>query len=155
MLFSIVAVKTKQWMQPRNAICWFQEPLCFCICPFCATRVCVASKQVQIQPQMGTGSSTRNTTLCFVFLIWDCLVYWITQNECLTTLLLKPVLATAAQLGLICCRRKGEESLLLQDKHNPGMWLQIRNSSLPSAGWCVENKTQHDGGFWSWKSQHT
>lgn len=59
------------------------------------------------------------------------------------------VLATAAQLGLICCRRKGEESLLLQDKYNPGMWLQIQNSSLPSTGWCVENKTQHDVGFWS------
>lgn len=32
--------------------------LCFLICPFYATLVCVASKQVQIQPQTGTRSST-------------------------------------------------------------------------------------------------
>lgn len=75
----------------------------FLICPFYATLVCVASKQVQIQPQTGTRSSTWNTTLCVIFLIRGCLVYWIMQNECLTTLLPKPILATIAQLGLICC----------------------------------------------------
>lgn len=43
--------------------------LCFLICPFYATLVCVASKLVQIQPQTGMRSSTGNTTLCVIFLI--------------------------------------------------------------------------------------
>lgn len=43
--------------------------LCFLICPFYAMLVCVASKQVQIQPQMGTISSTQNATSCFIVLI--------------------------------------------------------------------------------------
>lgn len=77
--------------------------LCFLICPFYATLVCGAFKQVQIQPQMGMRSSTRNATFCVIFLIWGCLVGWIMQNECLTMRLAKPILATIAQLALICC----------------------------------------------------
>lgn len=77
--------------------------LCFLICPFYATLVCVAFKQVQIQPHTGMRSSTWNATFCVIFLIRGCLVDWIMQNKCLTMRLPKPILATIAQLALICC----------------------------------------------------
>lgn len=77
--------------------------LCFLFCPFCAMLVCVAFKQVQIQPRTGMRSSTWNATFCVIFLIRGCLVDWIMQNECLTMRLPKPILATIAQLALICC----------------------------------------------------